>query len=148
MKIVSNNKKAYHDYFILDTYEAGIELKGTEIKSVRKGSANLKDAFVRIKNDEAFIENMHIAPYEQGNRFNHDPLRTRKLLLHKKEIKKLQKEVKENGLTIIPTKLYFNTSKAKVEIALAKGKKLYDKRQDLKAKDAKRDVERALKNAY
>ena len=148
MKIVSNNKKAYHDYFILDTYEAGIELKGTEIKSVRKGSANLKDAFIRIKNDEAFIENMHIAPYEQGNRFNHDPLRTRKLLLHKKEIRKLQKEVKENGLTIIPTKLYFNTSKAKVEIALAKGKKLYDKRQHLKAKDAKRDVERALQNAY
>lgn len=148
MKIVSNNKKAYHDYFILDTYEAGIELKGTEIKSVRKGSANLKDAFIRIKNDEAFIENMHIAPYEQGNRYNHEPLRTRKLLLHKKEIKKLQKEVKENGLTIVPTKLYFNTSKAKLEIALARGKKLYDKRQDLKAKDAKRDVERALKNAY
>jgi len=148
MKIVSNNKKAYHDYFILDTYEAGIELKGTEIKSVRKGSANLKDAFIRIKNNEAFIENMHIAPYEQGNRFNHDPLRTRKLLLHKKEIKKLQKEIKENGLTIVPTKLYFNTSKAKLEIALARGKKLYDKRQDLKAKDAKRDVERALKNAY
>ncbi len=148
MKIVSNNKKAYHDYFILDTYEAGIELKGTEIKSVRKGSANLKDAFIRIKQDEAFIENMHIAPYEQGNRFNHDPRRTRKLLLHKKEIRKLQKEVKENGLTIIPTKLYFNTSKAKLEIALAKGKKLYDKRQDLKAKDAKRDIEKALKNAY
>lgn len=148
MKIVSNNKKAFHDYFILDTYEAGIELKGTEIKSVRKGSANLKDAFIRIKNNEAFIENMHIAPYEQGNRFNHDPLRTRKLLLHKKEIRKLQKEVKENGLTIVPTKLYFNTSKAKLEIALAKGKKLYDKRQDIKAKDAKRDVEKALKNAY
>lgn len=148
MKIVSNNKKAFHDYFILDTYEAGIELKGTEIKSVRKGSANLKDAFIRIKNNEAFIENMHIAPYEQGNIFNHDPLRTRKLLLHKKEIKKLQKEVKENGLTIVPTKLYFNTSKAKVEIALARGKKLHDKRQDIKAKDAKRDVEKALKNAY
>lgn len=148
MKIVSQNKKAYHDYFILDTYEAGIELKGTEIKSVRKGSTNLKDAFIRIKQDEAYIENMHIAPYEQGNRFNHEPLRTRKLLLHKKEIRKLQKEVKENGLTIIPTKLYFNTSKLKVEIALARGKKLYDKRQDLKAKDAKRDVERALKNAY
>ena len=148
MKIVSNNKKAYHDYFILDTYQAGIELKGTEIKSVRKGSANLKDAFIRIKDNEAFIENMHIAPYEQGNRYNHEPLRTRKLLLHKKEIRKLQKEVKENGLTIIPTKLYFNTSKAKVEIALARGKKLYDKRQDLKAKDAKRDIERALKNAY
>lgn len=148
MEIVSQNKKAYHDYFILDTYEAGIELKGTEIKSVRKGSTNLKDAFIRIKNDEAYIENMHIAPYEQGNRFNHEPLRTRKLLLHKKQIKKLQKEVKENGLTIVPTKLYFNTSKLKIEIALARGKKLYDKRQDLKAKDAKRDVERALKNAY
>ena len=148
MKIVSQNKKAYHDFFILDTYEAGIELKGTEIKSVRKGSVNLKDSFIRIKNDEAFIENMHIAPYEQGNRFNHEPLRTRKLLLHKKQIKKLQKEVKENGLTIVPTKLYFNTSKLKVEIALARGKKLYDKRQDLKEKDSKRDIERALKNAY
>ena len=147
-KLIANNKKAYHDYFILDTYEAGIELRGTEIKSVRKGSTNLKDAFIRIKNNEAFIENMHIAPYEQGNRFNHEPLRTRKLLLHKKQIRKLQKEVKENGLTIVPTKLYFNTSKLKVEIALARGKKLYDKRQDLKAKDAKRDVERALKNAY
>lgn len=148
MKLMTQNKKAFHDYFILDTYEAGIELKGTEIKSVRKGSVNLKDAFIRIKNDEAFIENMHIAPYEQGNIFNHEPLRTRKLLLHKKQIRKLQKEVKENGLTIVPTKLYFNTSKLKVEIALARGKKLYDKRQDLKAKDAKRDVERALKNAY
>ena len=148
MKIVSQNKKAYHDFFILDTYEAGIELKGTEIKSVRKGSVNLKDSFIRIKNDEAFIENMHIAPYEQGNRFNHEPLRTRKLLLHKKQIKKLQKEVKENGLTIFPTKLYFNTSKLKVEVALARGKKLYDKRQDLKEKDSKRDIERALKNAY
>ncbi len=148
VKIVAQNKKAFHDYFILDTYEAGIELKGTEIKSVRKGSANLKDSFIRIKNDEAFIENMHIAPYEQGNIFNHEPLRTRKLLLHKKQIKKLQKEVKENGLTIVPTKLYFNTSKLKVEIALARGKKLYDKRQDLKEKDSKRDIERALKNAY
>lgn len=148
MKIVSQNKKAFHDYFILETYEAGIVLQGTEIKSIRKGSVNLKDSFIRIKNDEAFIENMHIAPYEQGNRFNHEPLRTRKLLLHKKQIKKLQKEIKENGLTIVPTKLYFNTSKLKVEIALARGKKLYDKRQDLKAKDAKRDVERALKNAY
>ncbi len=148
MKVVSQNKKAFHDYFILDTFEAGIELKGTEIKSVRKGNTNLKDSFIRIKNNEAFIENMHIAPYEQGNIFNHEPLRTRKLLLHKKEIKKLQKEVKENGLTIVPTKLYFNTSKLKVEIALARGKKLYDKRQDLKARDAKRDIDRALKNAY
>ena len=148
MKVVTQNKKAFHDYFILDTYEAGIELKGTEIKSVRLGHINLKDAFIRFKNDEAFIENMHIAPYEQGNIFNHEPLRNRKLLLHKKQIKKLQREVKENGLTVVPTKLYFNTSKLKVEIALARGKKLYDKRQDLKAKDAKRDMERALKNAY
>lgn len=148
MKVVTQNKKAFHDYFILDTYEAGIELKGTEIKSVRLGHVNLKDAFIRFKNDEAFIENMHIAPYEQGNIFNHEPLRNRKLLLHKKQIKKLQREVKENGLTVVPTKLYFNTSKLKVEIALARGKKLYDKRQDLKDKDAKRDMERALKNAY
>ncbi|MCD7950266.1 MAG: SsrA-binding protein SmpB [Erysipelotrichaceae bacterium] len=148
MKVVSQNKKAYHDYFILDTYEAGIELKGTEIKSVRKGSVNLKDSFIRIKNNEAFIENMHIAPYEQGNRFNHQPLRTRKLLLHKKEIRKLQKQIKEDGLTVVPTKLYFNSSKLKVEIALARGKKLHDKREDLKAKDAKRDIEKALKNAY
>ena len=147
MKIVAQNKKAYHDYFILDTYEAGIELQGTEIKSIRKGSVNLKDSFIRIRNDEAFIDNMHIAPYEQGNRFNHEPLRQRKLLLHKKEIRKLQKELKENGLTIVPTKLYFNTSKLKVEIALARGKKLYDKRQDLKEKDSKRDIEKALKNA-
>ncbi|WP_368275353.1 SsrA-binding protein SmpB [Coprobacillus cateniformis] len=148
MKIVAQNKKAYHDYFILDTYEAGIELQGTEIKSIRKGSVNLKDSFIRIRNDEAFIDNMHIAPYEQGNRFNHEPLRQRKLLLHKKEIKKLQKELKEKGLTIVPTKLYFNTSKLKVEIALARGKKLYDKRQDLKEKDSKRDIEKALKHAY
>ncbi|MCD7892168.1 MAG: SsrA-binding protein SmpB [Erysipelotrichaceae bacterium] len=148
MKVVSQNKKAYHDYFILDTYEAGIELKGTEIKSVRRGSVNLKDSFIRIKNNEAFIENMHIAPYEQGNRFNHQPLRTRKLLLHKKEIRKLQKQIKEDGLTVVPTKLYFNSSKLKVEIALARGKKLHDKREDLKAKDAKRDIEKALKNAY
>ena len=148
MKIVAQNKKAYHDYFILDTYEAGIALQGTEIKSIRKGSVNLKDSFIRIRNDEAFIDNMHIAPYEQGNRFNHEPLRQRKLLLHKKEIKKLQKELKENGLTIVPTKLYFNTSKLKVEIALARGKKLYDKRQDLKEKDSKRDIEKALKHAY
>mgnify|MGYP002797930481 FL=1 len=148
MKVVTQNKKAFHDYFILDTYEAGIELKGTEIKSVRLGHVNLKDAFIRFKNDEAFIENMHIAPYEQGNIFNHEPLRNRKLLLHKKQIKKLQREVKENGLTVVPTKLYFNTSKLKVEIALARGKKIYDKRQELKAKDAKRDMERALKNAY
>ena len=150
MKIVSQNKKAYHDYFIEDTYEAGIELKGTEIKSIRKGSANLKDSYIRIKNGEAFVEGMHVAPYEQGNIFNHDPLRTRKLLLHRKQITKLEREIKEAGMTLVPTKLYFNdsSSKIKLEVAVAKGKKLYDKRQDLKAKDAKRDIEKALKDMY
>ncbi len=147
MKIISNNKKAYHDYFIENTIEAGIVLQGTEIKSVRMGNVNLKDSFIRIKNEEAFLENMHISPYEQGNRFNHEPLRNRKLLLHKKEILKLQQKAKEEGLAIIPTKLYFgNGSKVKVEVALAKGKKLYDKRQDLKEKDAKREIEKAMKN--
>ncbi|RHM59162.1 MULTISPECIES: SsrA-binding protein SmpB [Coprobacillaceae] len=149
MKIVSNNKKAYHDYFILDTYEAGIELKGTEIKSVRQNQVNLKDSFVRVKNNEVFVENMHISPYDHGNIFNHDPKRTRKLLLHKKEILKITNKLKEGGLTVVPTKLYFNkSSKVKLEIAIAKGKKLYDKRNDLKEKDAKRDIERSLKNYY
>ena len=105
MKIISNNKKAYHDYFILDTYEAGIELKGTEIKSVRLGNVNLKDAFIRIKDNEAFVENMHISPYSHGNRFNHEPRRNRKLLLHKKEILKISNKIKEGGLTVVPTKL-------------------------------------------
>ena len=140
MKIVSNNKKAYHDYFILDTYEAGIELKGTEIKSVRLGNVNLKD-------NEAYIENMHISPYSHGNQFNHEPLRNRKLLLHKKEILKISNKLKEGGLTVVPTKLYFNTgSKVKLEIGIARGKKLYDKRQDLKERDSKREIEKALKN--
>jgi len=149
MKIISNNKKAYHDYFIEQTYEAGIELKGTEIKSVRNSNVSLRDSYIKIKNGEAFVEGMHIAKYEQGNIFNHDPLRTRKLLLHKKEIRKLEKEIKESGYTLIPTKLYFdNGSKVKLEIALAKGKKLYDKRHTLKEKDAIRDIEKAMKNVY
>lgn len=149
MKIVAQNKKAYHDYFIEDTYEAGIELKGTEIKSIRKGSTNLRDSYIRIKNGEAFVEGMHVAPYEQGNIFNHDPLRTRKLLLHRRQITKLQRAIQEDGMTLVPTKLYFgDSSKVKLEVAVAKGKKLYDKRQDLKAKDAKRDIEKALKNMY
>lgn len=148
MKIVAQNKKARHDYFILETYEAGIELKGTEIKSIRKGSCNLKDSFVRIKDGEAYVENMYIAPYKEGNIFNVDPRRLRKLLLHKKEIRKLEKEIMQEGLTIVPLKVCFNVSKAKVEIALVKGKKNYDKRQSLKEKDMKRDIDRALKNAY
>ena len=131
MKIISQNKKAHHDYFLLDTYEAGIELKGTEIKSVRLGNVNLKDSFVRIKNDEVYVENMHIAPYDHGNIFNHEARRTRKLLLHKKEILKITNKLKEGGLTVVPTKMYFSGSKAKLEIALAKGKKLYDKRNDI-----------------
>ena len=148
MKVIANNKKAYHDYFIIDTYEAGIELQGTEIKSIRNGSVNLKDSFIRIKNGEAFVENMHIAPYDQGNIFNHEPRRLRKLLLHKKEIRKLEKSIQEQGLTIVPTKLYFNTSKAKLEIALVKGKKLFDKRNDLKEKARQRDIDKAMKNRY
>lgn len=149
MKVVSQNKKAYHDYFILDSYEAGIELKGTEIKSVRQGQVNLKDSFVRVKNNEVFVENMHISPYDHGNIFNHEAKRNRKLLLHKKEILKITNKLKEGGLTVVPTKLYFNTSsKVKLEIAVAKGKKLYDKRNDLKEKTAKRDIEKSLKNYY
>ncbi len=148
MNIVAQNKKARHDYFILETYEAGIELKGTEIKSIRRGSCNLKDSFIRIKDGEAYIENMYVAPYKEGNIFNVDSRRIRKLLLHKKEIRKLQKEIMQEGLTIVPLKVYFNTSKAKLEIALAKGKKNYDKRQSLKEKDMKRDIDKALKNAY
>lgn len=149
MKIVAQNKKAYHDYFILESYEAGIELKGTEIKSVRKGSANLKDSYVRIKNGEAFVVNMHIAPYEQGNMFNVDSRRERKLLLHKKEINKLSKVIMEQGLTLVPTKLYFgNSSKLKIEVSLVKGKKLYDKRNDLKEKAMQRDIDKAMKNRY
>ncbi len=148
MKIISQNKKVHHDYFLLDTYEAGIELKGTEIKSVRLGNVNLKDSFVRIKNDEVYVENMHIAPYDHGNIFNHEARRTRKLLLHKKEILKITNKLKEGGLTVVPTKMYFSGSKAKLEIALAKGKKLYDKRNDLKEKAAKRDIEKSLKNYY
>ena len=116
MKIISQNKKAHHDYFLLDTYEAGIELKGTEIKSVRLGNVNLKDSFVRIKNNEVYVENMHVAPYDHGNIFNHEARRTRKLLLHKKEILKITNKLKEGGLTVVPTKMYFSGSKAKLEI--------------------------------
>lgn len=148
MKVIAQNKKARHDYFLLDTYEAGIELKGTEIKSIRLGNVNLKDSFVKIKDNEIFVENMHISLYEQGNIFNHEAKRTRKLLLHRKEILKLTNKLKEGGLTIVPTQLYFSGSKAKLEIALAKGKKLYDKRNDLKEKAAKRDIEKSLKNYY
>ena len=144
MKIISQNKKAHHDYFLLDTYEAGIELKGTEIKSIRDGKANIKDSYGIIRNNEVYILNMHISPYENGGVFNHQETRTRKLLLHKKEILKLKNKLELEGFTLIPLKLYFVNGKAKIELGLCKGKKLYDKREDSK----KRDVERELAKKY
>ncbi|CEG28951.1 SsrA-binding protein SmpB [Bacillus sp. B-jedd] len=144
-KTVAQNKKAYHDYFIEETYEAGIVLQGTEIKSIRAGKVQLKDSYARIHNGEMFLYSVHISPYEQGNRYNHDPLRTRKLLLHKREIIKLLGETKEAGFALIPLKMYLKNGYAKVLIGLAKGKKKYDKREDLKQKEAKRDIERAFR---
>lgn len=148
VKIITENRKARHDYFLLERYEAGIELKGTEIKSLRKHSCSIKDAYVTVKSGEAYIVNMNIAVYEKGNIFNHEPLRDRKLLLHKKEIEKLQEQVKEKGLTLIPTKLYFKKGWAKAEIAVAKGKKLYDKREDLKKRSLEKEMRRAEKERY
>lgn len=147
-KVVAQNKKANHDYFIEDTIEAGIVLQGTEVKSVRKSKVQLKDAFVRIRNNEAWISNMHISPYEQGNRFNHEPLRSRKLLLHKKQINELIGLSKQDGFSIIPIKMYLKDGYAKVLIGVGKGKKHYDKRDDLKKKEAKRDIERAFKSRH
>ncbi|EKN67753.1 SsrA-binding protein [Schinkia azotoformans MEV2011] len=144
-KVIAQNKKAYHDYFIEDTYEAGIVLQGTEIKSIRAGRVNLKDSYAKVEKGELFLHNMHISPYEQGNRYNHDPLRTRKLLLHKKEIVKLLGITKEQGYSLVPLKIYLKNGYAKVLIGLAKGKKNYDKREDLKQKEAKRDIERAFR---
>jgi len=145
-KVVAQNKKANHDYFIEETIEAGIVLQGTEVKSIRKGKVQLKDAFVRIRNNEAWISNMHISPYEQGNRFNHEPLRSRKLLLHKKQINELIGLSKQDGFSIIPIKMYLKDGFAKVLIGLGKGKKNYDKRDVLRKKEAKRDIERAFKS--
>ncbi|HAA2963641.1 TPA_asm: SsrA-binding protein [Listeria monocytogenes] len=144
-KLVAQNKKARHDYAIEETFEAGIVLQGTEIKSVRNARVNLKDSYARIDKGEIFLHNMHISPYEQGNRYNHDPLRTRKLLLHKKQISRLIGETKESGYSIVPLKMYIKDCYAKVLIGVARGKKKYDKRQDLKQKEAKRDIERAFK---
>ncbi len=144
-KLIANNKKAFHDYFIEDTYQAGIELVGTEVKSLRAGKCNLKDSYVKIHQGQAYIENMHISPYEQGNIFNKDPLRTRRLLLHKFEIKKLIGAVMKDGYALIPTKIYFSGSWVKMDIALAKGKKLYDKRHDLAKKDQRREAEKEFK---
>ena len=144
IKIISQNKKAYHDYFINEKFECGIELKGTEVKSLRAGNVNLKDSYATIDNGEVFIKQMHISPYEQGNIFNRDPMRPRKLLMHKYEIRRLIGTLKEDGISLIPLSLYFKGSNIKVELGLAKGKKLYDKRASIAEKDAKRNIARKI----
>lgn len=145
VKVVCQNRKAWHDYQILETYEAGMVLTGTEVKSLRAGRANLKDSYARIANSELWLENMHISPYEQGNRFNHDPKRARKLLMHKREIMRLWGQTREKGLALIPLKVYFKDGRAKVELALARGKKMHDKREAIARREAQRQVERALR---
>lgn len=145
IKLIANNKKAFHDYFIEDTYEAGISLAGTEVKSLRMGKCSVKEAFVRIERGEVYVYGMNISPYEKGNIFNKDPLRVRKLLLHKYEINKIEAKIKEKGFTLVPLKVYFKDSLVKVEIGLARGKKLYDKREDIAKKDLKREAERDFK---
>ena len=146
--MIANNKKAHHDYFILDTYETGIALSGTEVKSLRMGKCSIKESFIRVENGEVYIYGMHISPYEKGNIFNKDPLRVRKLLLHKQEINKLIGKTKEKGMAIVPLKVYFKGSLVKVEIGLARGKKLYDKRDDIAKKDQRREVEREFKQTF
>ena len=146
IKIAAENRKAWHDYYIHEKYETGIALTGTEVKSLRAGKANLKDSYARVDNAELMLHNMHISPYEQGNRFNHEPLRTRKLLMHRAEINKLMSKTQEKGYTLVPLKLYFVRGKVKLELGLATGKKTYDKRQDLAEKDAKRDIDRAFRD--
>lgn len=145
IKLIANNKKAWHDYFILDKLEAGIALTGTEVKSMRNGKCSIKEAYVQIHNGELWIYQMHIAPYEKGNIFNRDPVRTRKLLVHRYEIERLQGKIKEKGFALVPLQVYFKNSLAKVEIGVAKGKKLYDKREDIARKDRKREAEREFK---
>ena len=145
IKVIAQNRKARHDYFFEDLYEAGLQLVGTEVKSLRMGRCSLKESFVRIENGEAFLYNMHISPYEKGNIFNKDPLRVRKLLLHKQELRRLIGAVKTTGYTIVPVQIYFKGNYAKIEIALAKGKKLYDKRQDIMKRDVRREAEKNFK---
>ena len=147
IKPVANNKKAYHDYFIEEKYEAGIELFGTEVKSIRQGKCSIKEAYVTIDNGEAFVEGMNISPYEKGNIINREPLRKKKLLLHKREIMKLAGQVQAKGYTLMPLQVYFKNGRVKVEIGLARGKKLYDKRDDLKKKAMKRETERDFRNS-
>lgn len=145
VQVVARNKKAYHDYFVLDTYEAGIELYGTEIKSIRQGRVNLKDSYCGVDDGEMYALGMHISPYEQGNIFNRDPMRRKRLLLHKKEILKLFQQSQQQGLSIVPLELYIKNGRAKLQIGLCKGKKLHDKRETAAKKDAQRDIERAMK---
>ena len=145
VKLISNNKKAYHDYFIEDTYEAGISLVGTEVKSLRMGKCNIKEAFIKEKNGELLVYGMNISPYEKGNIFNRDPLRIRKLLLHKNEIRKISQQIAQQGFTVIPLKVYFKGSLVKVEVGVCKGKKLYDKREDIAKKDQRGEAEREFK---
>ena len=145
VKMIANNKKAYHDYFILETYEAGISLAGTEVKSLRMGKCSIKESFIRMEHGEVFVYGMHISPYEKGNIFNKDPLRVKKLLLHKYEINKLLGKIKEKGYTLVPLQVYFKDGKVKVEIGLARGKKLYDKREAIAKKDQRREAEKQFK---
>ena len=146
IKQIASNRKAFHDYFVLDRYEAGIELCGTEVKSVRAGTLNLKDSFCTIREGEIFVRGMHISPYEKGNIFNRDPVRVRRLLMHKKEIRKLNARVMQEGIALIPLSVYFKDSRVKLELGLCKGKKLYDKREADAKRQAGRDIERTLKN--
>lgn len=144
-KLIANNKKAYHDFFIDETFEAGVVLHGTEVKSMRMGKCSIKESFIRIENGEVYVYGMHVSPYEKGNIFNKDPLRVKKLLMHKYEINKLAGKVAEKGYTLVPLQVYFKEGRVKVEIGLARGKKLYDKREDIAKKDARREVEREFK---
>ena len=148
MKLICTNKKATFEYFILDKYEAGIALTGTEIKSIRNGQANLKDSYAVIKNNEVYLLNMHISAYKQGNIFNHEETRTRKLLLHKNEIRKIKEKIEIKGLTLVPVKLYFKGGIAKIELAIARGKHTYDKKETIKERDIKREADKALKGRY
>ncbi|MHB9148525.1 MAG: SsrA-binding protein SmpB [Thermoleophilia bacterium] len=147
-KLIAQNKKAFHDYHIEETFEAGIVLTGTEVKSLRVGKANLRDSYASVKENELWLIGVHISPYDQGNIFNHDPLRNRKLLVHRHELKRLVGKIQRAGYTLVPTKMYFKEGRAKVEVGLAKGKATYDKRQDLAKKDAQRDIERAFRERH
>ncbi len=144
-KLIANNKKAFHDFFIDETYEAGVALHGTEVKSMRMGKCSIKEAFIRIENGEMFVYGMHVSPYEKGNIFNRDPLRVKKLLMHRTEINKLEGKIAEKGFTLVPLQVYFKDGKVKVEVGLARGKKLYDKRDDIAKKDQRREFEREFK---